>query len=172
MQRCLEAGHIDGFCVGEPWNSVSLQAGAGWIAAHGASLAPSHPEKVLMVQRSFAQQHAEQHHALITALAEAAAWCADTKHAAQLASLLHRTAFPFLQSSLIEQSLLSHDAPVFLGADLHRPVPEKASWLIDEMLRHGLLPKAVAGASLHEAFRADIYERALSPRTATPALAA
>ena len=29
----LEAGNLDGYCVGEPWNSVAVKKGAGWCAA-------------------------------------------------------------------------------------------------------------------------------------------
>src|SRR6266850_1427849 len=47
----LEAGHLDGFCVGEPWNSVAVQARAGWCVAATAELEPGNPEKVLMVRR-------------------------------------------------------------------------------------------------------------------------
>ena len=34
----LKGGHPDGFCVGEPWNSLAVQSGAGWCAAVSAEL--------------------------------------------------------------------------------------------------------------------------------------
>ncbi len=171
MARSLAAGHVDGFCVGEPWNTVSIDEGEGWLAAHGSSLAPGHPEKVLMVRRDFAQQREPEHLALIASLIEAAAWCAEVKHRKDLAHMMRRTAFPTLSLKLIEQSLASDDAPIFHGPELHRPAPEKASWLVIEMLRHGLLSEsAVADAAAAEAFRPDLYDRATSPQT--PALTA
>jgi ABC-type nitrate/sulfonate/bicarbonate transport system substrate-binding protein len=163
MARCLAAGHIDGFCVGEPWNTVSINEGHGWLAAHGASLAPEHPEKVLMVRSDFAQLRETEHLALITSLMTASAWCADSANRTELARLMQKHAFPALSSKLIEQSLASSDAPIFQGADLHRPAPAKASWLVDEMLRHGLLSAAtVAESSTTQAFRSDIHDLALS----------
>ena len=39
MVANLKAGHLDGFCVGEPWNSVAVQSKAGWCAAVSAELA-------------------------------------------------------------------------------------------------------------------------------------
>ncbi|MBV8223952.1 MAG: ABC transporter substrate-binding protein [Verrucomicrobia bacterium] len=44
----MQEGYIDGFCAGEPWNSVAALGGDGWIAATSASLAPGHPEKILV----------------------------------------------------------------------------------------------------------------------------
>jgi ABC-type nitrate/sulfonate/bicarbonate transport system substrate-binding protein len=55
MVTNLKAGHLDGFCVGEPWNSVAVQSQAGWCIATSAELDPQHPEKVLMVTREFAE---------------------------------------------------------------------------------------------------------------------
>src|SRR5262249_5884174 len=49
MVAHLKAGHIDGFCVGEPRNSVAVQSRVGCVAATSAELDPGHAEKVLMV---------------------------------------------------------------------------------------------------------------------------
>ncbi len=166
MAQSLAAGHVDGFCVGEPWNTVSVAKGDGWLAGHSATLAPGHPEKVLMVRRDFAEQRDAEHLALVASLHEAAAWCAEPGNRAELAALLQRRAFPGLTPKLVERSLASSDAPIFHGSELHRPAPRKASWLVDEMHRHGLLSaQAVADAHPLEAFRPDLYDRAISPKT-------
>jgi ABC-type nitrate/sulfonate/bicarbonate transport system substrate-binding protein len=170
MAQSLAAGHIDGFCVGEPWNTVAVDQGIGWVAAHGAALAPGHPEKVLMVRTDFAEQREDEHLALVSSLHEAAAWCAEPSNRASLAKILHQRAFPSLTEKLVKQSLASSDAPVFHGEDLHHPAPEKAGWLLGEMSRHGLLSAEVAGSNAPlQAFRPDLYDRALSPVTALPA---
>ena len=67
MVANLQTGNLDGFCAGEPWNSVAVQSRAGWCVAASAELAPGHPEKVLMVRQDFAEQHDEQHLALVAA---------------------------------------------------------------------------------------------------------
>ncbi|MDB6139220.1 MAG: cmpC [Verrucomicrobiaceae bacterium] len=163
MAQSLAAGHVDGFCVGEPWNTVAVAEGTGWLAGHSSTLAPGHPEKVLMVRRDFAEQREAEHLALIAALSEASAWCAEPANRHELAAMLHRQAFPALTPSLLVRSLSSEDAPIFHGPGLHRPAPEKAAWLVEEMHRHGLLTAAaVAEANPLEAFRPEIYDRALS----------
>ena len=70
MVANLKSGNLDGFCAGEPWNSVAVQAKAGWCAAVSAELDPGHPEKVLMVRSDFAEQREPEHLALVAALIE------------------------------------------------------------------------------------------------------
>lgn len=171
MAQSLAAGHVDGFCVGEPWNTVAVAEGHGWLAGHSSMLAPGHPEKVLMVRRDFAEQREAEHLALVAALFEAAAWCAEPANWNSLAAMLHRHAFPMLTPKLLLKSLSSEDAPIFHGPELHRPAPAKAAWLVEEMHRHGLLSaSAVVDSHPLEAFRPDLYDRALSQKH--PALVA
>ena len=40
MASSLKAGLIDGFCVGEPWNSVAVADGAGWVVATSEDILP------------------------------------------------------------------------------------------------------------------------------------
>src|ERR1019366_4359180 len=60
MVANLKAGNLDGFCVGEPWNSVAVQSRVGWIAATSSELDSQHPEKVLMVRGDFAAKRSEE----------------------------------------------------------------------------------------------------------------
>jgi ABC-type nitrate/sulfonate/bicarbonate transport system substrate-binding protein len=50
MASNLRAGHLDGYCAGEPWNSLAVAEGAGWIAATSDRMSPLHPEKALAVR--------------------------------------------------------------------------------------------------------------------------
>src|SRR6266436_4120422 len=52
----LRAGQIDGFCVGEPWNSVAVDAGVGAIVAPTTAIWPYSPEKVLGCRLEWAQR--------------------------------------------------------------------------------------------------------------------
>ena len=173
MAPSLAAGHVDGFCVGEPWNTVAVAEGNGWLAGHSSVLAPGHPEKVLMVRRDFAEQREAEHLALVASLYEAAAWCAEPRNRSELAAMLHRIAFPTLNPKLLVRSLASEDAPIFHGPDLHRPAPGKAAWLVEELHRHGLLSDAaLAEAHPLEAFRPELYDRALPAKSKTKTSAA
>ena len=73
MASSLKAGLIDGYCVGEPWNSVAVAESSGWVVATSAELAPRHPEKVLLAGPSLMNERAAEHAGLIRALHEACA---------------------------------------------------------------------------------------------------
>src|SRR5688572_19881885 len=101
MYRNLAAGTLDGYCSGEPWNTLAVQQGAGWCPARSATLSPGHIEKVLMVRSVFAQRRSAEHAALIAALAEAAAWCDESQNRAELAEILSAPAYLNVASSVI-----------------------------------------------------------------------
>ena len=52
MAEAVRSGVIDGFCVGEPWGSVAVDAGLATIALPGRAVWAAAPEKVLGLRRS------------------------------------------------------------------------------------------------------------------------
>lgn len=46
MAAHIQAGRIDGFCVGEPWAADAVATGQGFTLATSQSIWPDHPEKV------------------------------------------------------------------------------------------------------------------------------
>ena len=68
MADALEAGRIDGFCVGEPWSSVAMARGAGEIITTKSSIWRSSPEKVLGVTGDFHRREPAAVHALLRSL--------------------------------------------------------------------------------------------------------
>src|SRR3569833_3102101 len=84
----LRAGQIDGFCVGEPWNSVAVQAGVGTIVAPTTAIWPSSPEKVLGCRLEWAHRHPKLLASLERALYRPSDWCEQPENHAELAKLL------------------------------------------------------------------------------------
>ena len=74
MAASLAAGHMDGFCAGEPWGQRALRDGAGILAASSEQVWPNHPGKALGVRADFAATHPNTCRAVIAALLEAARW--------------------------------------------------------------------------------------------------
>jgi NitT/TauT family transport system ATP-binding protein len=72
MADAMAAGRIDGYCVGEPWNSVSVVKGTGRIATVKAAIWKNSPEKVLGVGKAFAESEGAALSALLRALHRAA----------------------------------------------------------------------------------------------------
>lgn len=84
----LRTGQIDGFCVGEPWNSLAVEAGLGVIAALASGIWPDPPEKVLGMRGEFARQHPQQVAALVRSVVRAAQWAGEPENFPELAQLL------------------------------------------------------------------------------------
>jgi ABC-type nitrate/sulfonate/bicarbonate transport system substrate-binding protein len=173
MSRNLAAGTLDGYCAGEPWNTLAVQQGEGWCPAWSARLSPGHVEKVLMVRTAFAQRRAAEHGALIAALAAAAAWCDEPHHRDRLAQMLASSDHLNLPAAVIAPTLLGRfdcghgrvesvpDFHVFSRGDAGDPTPARATALQSELVAAGLVPRAPAHPALpRRLFREDLYREA------------
>lgn len=181
MVANLEAGHLDGFCVGEPWNSVAVQSRAGWIAATSPELDPLHPEKVLMVRSDFAVQCHQEHLALIAALLDACEFCDRPENHAEIVQTLARPEFVGAQETALRHGIdgdidFGHDRRhsvgdfcIFHRDNANEPSGDKAAWTL-ELLRASGLCKDPAGINFSVArkiFRPDLFEQALTLRQTT-----
>jgi len=176
VHACLSAGHIDGYCVAEPWSSVGLLRGVGWCATLSADFDPLHPEKIFLVRDSFDRERHDEHVRLIAALIEAARYCDDPTHRGELAAMLAQPEFIGLPREMLENALVgpfhmgmdracdATDAIVFHRHEAGRPTEAKARWVLREIHAHGLgrgLPD-LGAAELREHFREDIHAEALA----------
>lgn len=170
----LAAGTLDGYCAGEPWNTLAVQAGAGWCPAWSASLSPGHVEKVLLVRESFATERAEEHARLIAALHEACAWCDEPANRPALAELLARRDALNVPVAALRPALTgqfdagqghieaSADFLVF-SRGANAPTLARAQALQAELLSAGLIPAGAAPAELPaQIFRHDLHTQALT----------
>ena len=177
MVRNLQAGNLEGYCVGEPWNSVALLENAGWIVATSRSIAPCHPEKVLLVRQEFAERRAEEHRQLIAALYEACRFCDEPENReclirtmagprylnADPAALRNSFAGPFnLGQSRSEAGSLFH---IFNANNANEPGLDKAAWVFGSLVETGLVSAVPSSdrQALLGCFRADIFHSAVDP---------
>ena len=109
----MRAGHIDGFCAGEPWNSCAVLRGDGWIAATSHDIAPHHPEKILLAPAAHIDADPGRSSALRTALLEACERCDRPDFRPELSLLLQRLLFPGLSVEMVDNALTG---PCDLGA--------------------------------------------------------
>jgi nitrate/nitrite transport system ATP-binding protein len=90
MAANLKAGNIDGYCVGEPWNSYSVNEGLGYVVATDLEIWNGHPEKVLGVREDWVAQYPQTHIALVKALIQACEYCDDRRNREEIVELLAR----------------------------------------------------------------------------------
>ncbi len=80
MVDSLSRGSIDGFCVGEPWNTLAVHHGVGAVQATGYDIWNNVVEKVLGVTEQWHQQHPATHLRLRMALMEACGWLSQEEN--------------------------------------------------------------------------------------------
>ena len=173
MPANLRLGNLDGYCVGEPWNSMAVLNKTGWCVATSAEIAPNHPEKVLMVREDFAAQQEEQHLALIAALREACEFCQKAENRPEVIKTLAGPRFLNLPERALRTSIgtrfdFGHDRVertegfhIFAGPNVNEPDAAKAQWVLANMWQLGMLPKesVIDPADVGAAFRADIFHQ-------------
>ncbi len=105
MVDSLERGDIDGYCVGEPWNTLAAQKGIGAIATPCNCLLPAMPEKVLAVTGSWHEANPVAHLALRAALLQACIWLAERDRRREATEQLAREEYLDLPAVLLAPSL-------------------------------------------------------------------
>jgi ABC-type nitrate/sulfonate/bicarbonate transport system substrate-binding protein len=175
MVESLAAGHIDGFCVGEPWNSLAVEAGIGRILLTKSALWNMGVEKVLGVRADWADENRPVLEALVRALHRAAAWADDPASRDELAAILSRPAYLDVDAAIVRRALSGDmvlqagEPPVHVGDFLvlnrraaNFPWVSQAVWIYTQMVRWGQVeasPEAETAA--RRCFRPDIYRAAL-----------
>lgn len=176
MVDALTSGTIDGYCVGEPWNTAAVVRGAGRIATVKAAIWRSSPEKVLGADAQWARENPETLAALLTALCRAAQWSADSKNRQEVAQILSRSAYvgqpaewlmPALGGELQDgagnvRSVGEFFVPFAKAATF--PWKSHALWFYAQMVRWGQVPYTPENAAIaRETYRPDLYRAALKP---------
>ncbi|MEO0635263.1 MAG: CmpA/NrtA family ABC transporter substrate-binding protein [Pseudomonadota bacterium] len=159
----LAARTIEGYCVGEPWNTVAVLAGTGKILTTKSAIWASSPEKVLAVSDQIARTDMDLVHRIIRALTQSAQWCAASDNADALAELLSRADYLAKAKGDIISALLGPAAyEPFHGAATF-PWQSHALWLYSQMVRWQMAEHSAENAELAAStYRPDIYRSALA----------
>lgn len=171
----LEAGEVDGICVGEPWNSVAVERGAGRIVLATAQIWRRGVEKVLALREAVLDDRREEIEALLRAMVAAGRHFVDPANHAANAAILARADYLDGSAELIERAisdrlLLSRGGRIVHYSDFmfqyreaaNFPWVSQAEWLYSQMVRWdgpGFDPADAARAA--RVFRPDVYRSAL-----------
>lgn len=183
MVQSLAGSHLDGFCVGAPWNSVAIELGIGVILHFGSQLFSRAAEKLLAVRAPWAAEHPDLLCRLVRAHGRAAAFVEDVANRDEVCAILTAPDRIEVAPELIRRTLdgrlkvspdgafRSTDRYLLVGrAGAARPDPVQAAWLYAQMVRWG---QAALSDALRDAaqavFRPDLYDAAIGPPAALPA---
>ena len=175
--EALRERRIDGFCAGEPWGSVAVEAGLGVMGITTSALWRQGPDKVLGLRADFAERRPDTTAALLRALFRAAAWAGDPAHVGELAALLAREAYLALPEPVLRRALegrlvrsagaAPHGVPDFLVLHRHAanfPWLSHALWFYAQMVGWGHVAHTAAHAEIaRRTYRPDLYRAALAP---------
>jgi nitrate/nitrite transport system substrate-binding protein len=174
MVANLEAGLIDGYCVGEPWNSYAVAKGIGHTLIANYDIWNNSPEKVLGVNQVWAGDYPNTHLALITSLLEAARWIDQPENRDEVTEILSSPGYLDVPADIIRMSMTGtyqydHNKPtspaedfnVFYRYAANYPWPSHAQWFISQMIRWGQLTRPVdSQQAAREIYRTDIFRQA------------
>ncbi|MER9492472.1 ABC transporter substrate-binding protein [Mesorhizobium sp. M0320] len=176
MADALAAGRIDGYCVGEPWNSASVAAGTGHIVIVKALLWRNSPEKVIGVRKAWSQENPVPLAALLRALHHSARWCQDPGNRAELAGVMAQAGFLGLPPA-VQMPILTGHLELGGGAELdvddfflpfdkaaNFPWKSHALWFYTQMVRWGHVEHTPENLVIaRDCYRPDLYRSALKP---------
>ncbi|WP_371867236.1 CmpA/NrtA family ABC transporter substrate-binding protein [Pseudoduganella guangdongensis] len=109
MATNLAAGHMDGFCAGEPWNHRAVMDGVGVTIATSQQIWPDHPEKVLACTQDFVRRHPNTARALVAAVLEASRWIdASAANRMAMAEIISAVHYVNTSKEVIWQRILGH----------------------------------------------------------------
>jgi ABC-type nitrate/sulfonate/bicarbonate transport system substrate-binding protein len=168
------SGHLDGYCVAEPWNSSAAMDGSGWVAATTSEIEPGHPEKVLLVLQEFAEKREEEHLLMIVSLIEAGRFCASMENRQQLVQMLAQPQYFDMNKKLLSNSLVGpfdsgrgkRSVKDFVGFDLFKagsPTRAQGKWVFDVVNANGsnATNPALRSEIIPKIFREDIFRKAM-----------
>ena len=178
MPATMEAGTIQGYCVGEPWNQQAVFMGIGVPVITDYEIWPNNPEKVFGVTRQWAEDYPNTHLRLLRAMIRAAHWLDENNNANrdEAVKILARSSYVGADEAVIANSMTGTfeyekgdirevpDFNVFFRYHATYPYPSDAIWYLTQMRRWGQIPEAKSDDWYMETaarvYRADIYEQA------------
>ncbi|MCU0566043.1 MAG: nitrate ABC transporter ATP-binding protein [Oculatellaceae cyanobacterium Prado106] len=148
----LQAGNIDGYCVGEPWNIRAAVEGIGYTIATDLEVWNGHPAKVLGVREDWSRAYPNTHVALVKALLEACRYCVQPENQEEIRQILARQEYLSTQLEYIylgdpnqyvcglQPSPKEHAHHQFFGAGINRPSRTEHLWMMTQLARWGEIP--------------------------------
>jgi two-component system, oxyanion-binding sensor len=171
----LETGEVDGICVGEPWNSVAVERGAGRIVLATAQIWRRGVEKVLALREPVLAERRDAVERLIRAMCRAGRHFVDPANCEANAAILARAEYldgdpVLIQRAISDRLLLARGAEIVHFPDFmfqyreaaNFPWVSQAGWLYSQMVRwDGLEFDPADAARAAGVFRPDVYRSAL-----------
>lgn len=170
MAEALAEDEIDAFCVGEPWGSAAVEAGAGDLLLPGTAIWAFAPEKVLATRAGWAEENADLTGRLMRMIWRAGRWLGEAENRNLVSDILAAPGRLPIPAEVIDRALSGQLIINAAGEARHTdhlitfhrgaasfPWKSQAAWIATQLAaRHGFDPAASARAAA-ASFRTDLY---------------
>jgi len=178
MPATLEAGTIEGYCVGEPWNQAAVQKGIGAPVVTDEQIWHLNPEKVLGLRKDFADRYPGTTAAMLRAVIKAQQWldADDGANRPEAVSVLAQPTYVGADAAVIAASMTGKftygpgdtrpapDFNIFFDHFAGYPFYSDAVWYMTQMRRWGQIASDQTDQWYFDmaqaVYRPDLYEQA------------
>ncbi|WP_460312080.1 CmpA/NrtA family ABC transporter substrate-binding protein [Aliiglaciecola aliphaticivorans] len=178
MPATMEAGTIEGYCVGEPWNQQAVFKGIGVPVVTDYEIWKDNPEKVFGVSKKWAEENPNTHIRVVKAMIRAAIWLDENNNAnrPEAVKILAKSAYVGADAEVIANSMVGTfeyekgdkrevpDFNVFFRYNATYPFYSDAIWYLTQMRRWGQIseqkPDSWYKDIAKQVYRPDIYAQA------------
>jgi nitrate/nitrite transport system substrate-binding protein len=178
MPSTMEAGTIDGYCVGEPWNQQAVFKGIGVPVITDYEIWKNNPEKVFGVSKGWADKYPETHKSVVKAMIRAAKWLDEKNNAnrPEAVKILAQSNYVGADYDVIANSMTGTfeyekgdkraipDFNVFFRHNATYPYYSDAIWYLTQMRRWGQISEHKSDDwymdIAKKVYRPDIYAEA------------
>jgi nitrate/nitrite transport system substrate-binding protein len=174
MVANMTAGNIDGFCVGEPWGQRAVMGNIGKVVITGNQIWENGPEKVLGVQKEFADKYPETTKQMIEAVIEAGVWLdASWDNRKEASAILSSKSYVNAPKDVIDNSMTG---TYMFTNGVNTPMPQfnafgkkqalypyytHGLWQVSQMVRWGQLDHPIdMKKAVESVYRADLFAKA------------
>ncbi|PLA74959.1 nitrate ABC transporter substrate-binding protein [Hydrogenovibrio sp. SC-1] len=179
MPSTMEAGTIEGYCVGEPWNQQAVFKGIGVPVISDNSIQKNNPEKVFGLREDFYKQYPNTTIRIVKAMIRAAKWLDEenNKNRPEAVKILSKSSYVGADYKVIANSMTGTfeyekgdkrsepDFNVFFRYNATYPYYSDAIWYMTQMRRWGQIseykPDTWYQGMAKKVYRPDIYKKAV-----------
>ena len=174
MVANMKIGKMDGFCVGEPWNSRAIADGIGFTVTSTQKMWPDHPEKVCAFTEEFAGKNPKTVKAVLKALQLASQHIDKMENRPAVAEVISRPTYINCPKEVILGRLqgkydygngVQEQDPnymIFNARNCNYPSKSFGYWWLSQFRRWGMVKSGVDYAQIvNKVMQPSIYSEAM-----------